>query len=98
MNLNSLLPLLMGMSGSKNIDPKTLTLIKAMSGKADKDSLISELAGDSSYAPLLKILETQKEKKTAEGGLNAISNIASDDILGKLSRYFYKTKKPKGKN
>lgn len=91
MNLNSILPMLLGMKGG-NIDPKTLALIQAVSnGKTDKTSLISELAGNNKYAPLLNIISNnQKEKKSAPGGLDLIVDIASDEIFGKLSRYFYK--------
>ncbi len=88
MNLNSILPLLMSMKGSGNIDPKTMALIKAMSGNTDKSSVISEFAG-SNYAPLLSILGNQKEKKSTPGGLDLITDIANDEIFGKLSRYFY---------
>ena len=88
MNLNT--PLLMGMSGAK-MDSKTNALIKAMSGNADKSELISELSGNKNIAPLIKMMQNlPKEKERKLGGLSVISNIASDDILGKLTRYFYR--------
>ena len=98
MNLTSILPLLMSMKGG-NIDPKTLALIQAMSGgNVDKSSLLSEIAGNSNYGPILSVLSNnQKAKKSAPVGLDLIADIASDDIFGKLSRYIYRQNSSKSR-
>lgn len=88
MDIKDILPLLLSLSGGGN--DKLAALISALGGnKHDSDSTQN---GKDSMSPLFETLTKEalhsRERKQKAEGLTPILGFASDDIIGKITRYF----------
>ncbi len=88
MNIKDILPLLLSLTGGGN--DKLTTLLSALNGNQHDSE--NKQNGKESVSPLFETLTKEalrsRERKQKAEGVSPILGFASDDIIGKITRYF----------